>query len=436
MTGLNRADLGRLSRTPVTSVVSPPMSIATSLTADDLRTLIRGYADALAAHRETINRLNVYPVPDGDTGTNMALTLASVVAELDGAESDLDSTCQAISHGSLMGARGNSGVILSQILRGLSAEFRAAPAIDGAAFATALDAAATAAYGAVMKPVEGTILTVVRVAAEGGRAAADAGSDLLGVLEAAHASGTDALARTPEMLQVLADAGVVDSGGTGLMLMFDVALNIVCGRPIPEAAEDPAGASAEFLDAFDAAHGDGSHDGSLASLRYEVMYFLEAPDEAVPGFKDVWSTLGDSIVVVGGDGIWNCHIHTDDIGATIDAAVDIALHDGGADWAPSATLGNGWAWCDPSTTQNPEGLNYNMTQAVGPLAPIARLPGGSLGYMMPRWSQACDSRFYCGVREEARGARGGARTLGVLAVRGGAWLVRWGARAARRNFLR
>ncbi|MEI7623276.1 MAG: DAK2 domain-containing protein [Actinomycetes bacterium] len=299
------------------------MSIATSLTADDLRTLIRGYADALAAHRETINRLNVYPVPDGDTGTNMALTLASVVAELDGADPDLDSTCQAISHGSLMGARGNSGVILSQILRGLSAEFRAAPEIDGATFATALDAAATAAYGAVMKPVEGTILTVVRVAAEGGRAAADAGSDLLGVLEAAHASGTDALARTPEMLQVLADAGVVDSGGTGLMLFFDVALNVVSGRPIPEAAEDPAGASAEFLQAFDAAHGDGSHDGSLAGLRYEVMYFLEAPDEAVPGFKDVWATLGDSIVVVGGDGIWNCHIHTDDIGATIEAAVDI-----------------------------------------------------------------------------------------------------------------
>ena len=135
--------------------------------------------------------------------------------------------------------------------------------------------------------------------------------------------GTDALARTPEMLQVLADAGVVDSGGTGLMLFFDVALNIVSGRPIPEAADDPVGASAEFLDAFDAAHGDGSHNGSLASLRYEVMYFLEAPDEAVPGFKDVWSTLGDSIVVVGGDGIWNCHIHTDDIGATIDAAVEI-----------------------------------------------------------------------------------------------------------------
>ncbi|MEX1217944.1 MAG: DAK2 domain-containing protein [Acidimicrobiales bacterium] len=299
------------------------MSIVSAFTADDLRMLIRGYADALATHRETINRLNVYPVPDGDTGTNMALTLASVVTELDGAETDLDSTCQAISHGSLMGARGNSGVILSQILRGLSAEFRTAPAIDGAAFATALDAAATAAYGAVMKPVEGTILTVVRVAAEGGRSAADAGADLLGVLEAAHASGTEALARTPEMLQVLADAGVVDSGGTGLMLFFDVALNIVCGRPIPDAAEHSVGASEEFLGAFGAAHGDGSHEGSLAGLRYEVMYFLEAPDEAVSGFKDVWSTLGDSIVVVGGDGIWNCHIHTDDIGAAIEAAVEI-----------------------------------------------------------------------------------------------------------------
>ena len=299
------------------------MSTVTSLSAADLRTLISGYADALAAHRETINRLNVYPVPDGDTGTNMALTLASVVAELDGATADLDATCQAISHGSLMGARGNSGVILSQILRGLSAEFRAAEVIDGAAFATALDAAATAAYGAVMKPVEGTILTVVRVASEGGRAAADAGCDLLGVLEAAHAAGTDALARTPEMLQVLADAGVVDSGGTGLMLLFDVALNIVCGRPIPEAADDPAGASSEFLEAFDAAHGDGSHDGSLAGLRYEVMYFLEAPDDSVPGFKDMWATLGDSIVVVGGDGLWNCHIHTDDIGAAIEAGVDV-----------------------------------------------------------------------------------------------------------------
>ena len=303
-----------------------PVPTAIRLTAEDLRSLIRGYADALAAHREVINRLNVYPVPDGDTGTNMALTMASVVAELDAAGTDLDATCQAIAHGSLMGARGNSGVILSQILRALSAGLRSAGAegrdLDGSVVADALDAAAEAAYGAVMKPVEGTILTVVRVAAEGGRVASDAGADLEGVLEAARAAGADALARTPEMLPVLRDAGVVDSGGTGLMLLFDVALNIVCGRPVPEPDIDAGGASAEFLAEFESAHAGGGH-GGVADLRYEVMFLLDAPDESVVGFKDVWATLGDSIVVVGGDGLWNCHIHTDDIGAAIEAGVEV-----------------------------------------------------------------------------------------------------------------
>jgi len=292
-----------------------------SLTAADLRALVAGFADALAAHRETINRLNVYPVPDGDTGTNMALTLSSVVAELEGAAPDMAATCAAIAHGSLMGARGNSGVILCQILRGLSKEFEAAEAVDATTLAAALDAASAAAYGAVGRPVEGTILTVVRVAAESARAACDAGADLLGVLEAARAGGGEALAETPEMLPVLKEAGVVDAGGTGLLLLLDVALHLVDGRPVPEPEVDPEGASAEFLEAFEAAHEEG--DGSLASLRYEVMYFLEAPDESIPGFKDVWATLGDSIVVVGGDGLWNCHIHTDDIGPAIEAGIDV-----------------------------------------------------------------------------------------------------------------
>ena len=293
------------------------------LTADDLRAVIEGYADALAAHRESINRLNVYPVPDGDTGTNMALTLKSVVEELADAGPDMDATCTAVAHGSLMGARGNSGVILCQILRGLSAVFKEAGTIDSASVADALDAASAAAYGAVGRPVEGTILTVARVAAESGRAAADSGADLLGVLEAARAGGGEALAETPEMLPVLKEAGVVDAGGTGLLLLLDVALNRVDGRAVPEPDDDLEGASAEFLQAFEAAHGDGSHGGGLASLRYEVMYFLEAPDESIPGFKDMWATLGDSIVVVGGDGLWNCHIHTDDIGPAVEAGIDV-----------------------------------------------------------------------------------------------------------------
>ena len=259
------------------------MSVLAQLSADDLRALVRGYADLLSLHREAINRLNVYPVPDGDTGTNMSLTMASVVTEVDGADPDLAAVCQAISHGSLMGARGNSGVILSQILRGLAESFRAADVIDGATVAIALDRAATAAYGAVMRPVEGTILTVVRAVADGAAEAAGDGADLAAVLLAGHERGTDALARTPEMLPVLAEAGVVDSGGTGLMLLVDVALNLVDGRPLPEPPTD-GGISADFSAAFDAAHAGDGH-GGVADLRYEVMYFLEAPDEAIPASR-------------------------------------------------------------------------------------------------------------------------------------------------------
>nr|WP_249420427.1 DAK2 domain-containing protein [Rhabdothermincola salaria] len=293
------------------------------LTADDLRDLVRGYAEILAVHREAINRLNVYPVPDGDTGTNMSLTMASVVTEVEGAEPGMASVCQAISHGSLMGARGNSGVILSQILRGLCEVFREVDDLEPPTVAAALDRAATAAYGAVMKPVEGTILTVVRAVADGVADAVADGADLVGALEAGRRRGSDALARTPELLPVLAEAGVVDSGGTGLMLLVDVALHLADGRPLPEPATGEV--SAEFSAAFAAALSDDTHHGhgGPADLRYEVMYFLEAPDEAIPGFKDVWATLGDSIVVVGGDGLWNCHVHTDDIGAAIEAAVDI-----------------------------------------------------------------------------------------------------------------
>ena len=286
------------------------------LDAAAVRAAVHGYRDALAAHREAINRLNVYPVPDGDTGTNMALTLGSVCEELATADDDMASTCKAVSHGSLMGARGNSGVILSQILRGLAEVWREADDAGPAEVATAMEQASTAAYGAVMKPVEGTILTVVREASEAAVERAGAGGSLVDVLDAARERGADALARTPELLPVLAQAGVVDAGGSGFLLLLDVLLSVVDGRPVPEpdvSAEGPA------LDLTDVHAAD--HDG-IADLRYEVMYFLEADDAAIPHFKDVWAGIGDSIVVVGGDGIWNCHIHTDDIGAAIEAAID------------------------------------------------------------------------------------------------------------------
>ncbi len=299
------------------------MTALDHLGAADLRAIVHAYREALAAHREPINRLNVYPVPDGDTGTNMSLTLVSVSDDVDAAGDGLAEVCKAIAHGSLMGARGNSGVILSQVLRGLVGVIGEADGCDGPTFARALRAASDAAYQAVMRPVEGTILTVVREAAEAAEAtvAATPGAGLATVVEASRDAGSVALEKTPELLPVLAEAGVVDAGGTGLLLLLDVVLHVVDGRPVPEprVGEGVVRADARVVHAGAGAGGDGH---GVSDLRYEVMYFLEAPDESIPAFKDVWAGIGDSIVVVGGDGIWNCHIHTDDIGAAIEAAVD------------------------------------------------------------------------------------------------------------------
>jgi hypothetical protein len=279
-----------------------------------LRDTMVSFRDAVRAHARAIDRLNVYPVPDGDTGTNMARTLDAVVEALDGADGDMHGTCQAISRGSLMGARGNSGVILSQILRGIAGVLEGAGDATGSTLAEAFRAAATAAYAAVLKPVEGTILTVARVAAEAAEAAARQGGSVLEVLDAARIGARDALAHTPDQLTVLREAGVVDAGGAGFVLLLDAALHVVDGRPLPEPDEAPA-ADAPSIHDF-------AHRGDVSELRYEVMYFLDLPDERIDAFKHEWGEIGGSIVVVGGDGLWNCHIHTDDIGAAVEVALD------------------------------------------------------------------------------------------------------------------
>ena len=283
----------------------------------DLVAVVTAYRDALRAHRDTINRLNVYPVPDGDTGTNMALTLDAVAGELAGHDSDdMVAVTNAISHGSLMGARGNSGVILSQILRGISDVVRDAGGIDAAVVAAALRRASDSAYAAVGNPVEGTILSVVRAGAEAAERCGP-GATLVDVLSAARDGAADGLARTPEQLAVLKSAGVVDAGGAGLLLLLDSFLHVADGRPLPDPPE-AAGSPVLLMPVEDS----GDEDGGVGELRYEVMYLLEAPDESVPVFRDVWAGIGDSIVVVGGGGTWNCHIHTNDIGAAIEAALD------------------------------------------------------------------------------------------------------------------
>jgi len=291
-----------------------------TLGATELRLIITVFRDAMKVHAPSINRLNVYPVPDGDTGTNMFRTLEAVVAELNGADDNLVATCAAISHGSLMGARGNSGVILSQILRGLASTIGGDASHAGVTAAVVSDAftrAAAAAYEAVLKPIEGTILTVVRETAEGGAQAAHNGATLADVLIAARESGRTALAHTPELLPVLKEAGVVDAGGAGFLLLMDAFIHVVTGESMPE-PDETAGPTPEQLDAVaQRHHEDGTVD--VSELRYEVMFLLNLDDSRAPDFKSAWGSLGDSIVVVGGDGLYNCHIHTNDIGATIEA---------------------------------------------------------------------------------------------------------------------
>ena len=291
------------------------MSTPTKLTARDLRAAITTFAGLLRSHREVINRLNVYPVPDGDTGTNMTLTIESVVAAFGPEETDpsMESVCQAIARGSLMGARGNSGVILSQLLRGLVEKFRAAAAVTPQLLAESLTHADVLARQAVVRPVEGTILSVARAAAQGANSAT---TSLTALVRAARDRAREALAHTPDQLAVLKQAGVVDSGGTGLLLLFDALCYVVANDPLPE----PPPTSSINVRVHEEVR--SAHGGDLAGLRYEVMYLLDAADEKIAAFREVWSGLGDSIVIVGGEGLYNCHIHTDDIGASIEAALD------------------------------------------------------------------------------------------------------------------
>ena len=289
--------------------------------AEALRDTVITFRDTMKRHAAGINLLNVYPVPDGDTGTNMSRTLDAVVTELENADHALEPTCEAISHGSLMGARGNSGVILSQILRGLVTTLRTATPGSATKVAAALKAASVASYEAVLKPIEVTILTVVRETADAAQRAASDGATLAAMLHVARAAGRTALANTPEQLPVLKDAGVVDAGGAGFMLLMDAALHVVDGEPLPEPSE-AIGTSKEQLDSV-SHRASTSGEVDVSELRYEVMFLLNIEDAKSKEFMQAWGKIGDSIVVVGGDGLYNCHVHTNDIGAAIEAPLEL-----------------------------------------------------------------------------------------------------------------
>ncbi|WKU04610.1 DAK2 domain-containing protein [Micromonospora sp. HUAS LYJ1] len=279
---------------------------------------------ALRRHQGEIDELNVYPVPDGDTGTNLVLTLTSaqqaLAMELGTLPEDRTTAhgqaLRLMARGALLGARGNSGVILSQILRGLADALGDVPAVAGRALAAALRDAATAAYAAVARPVEGTVLSVVAAAATAAeRADSD---DLCTVARSAAAEATRALARTPGQLPVLARAGVVDAGGRGLCLLLDALVEVVTG----EAPPGPAPVARPVRPPLAVVRETGSPE-----YAYEVQFLLDAPPEAVTRMRAELATLGDSLVVVGDGGspadstTWNVHVHVNDVGAAVEAGV-------------------------------------------------------------------------------------------------------------------
>lgn len=288
--------------------------MGTVLDARILREAMARYLEALTAHREEIDSLNVFPVPDGDTGTNLLLTQRVVdeaLREL-GDGDDLIRLGEAVSRAALMGARGNSGVILSQILRALFGGLCADGAAGGRALAEALALADEEARKAVAKPVEGTMISVLRDAAAAARQAAWDTDDPSVVAHAAVEAASASLERTTEQLEDLKRAGVVDAGGKGLLLLLDGFASAIRGEPLSV----EVGSLGPVRRTAQAAPTSG--------YGYEVMYLLECSEGDIPSLRGSLSSLGDSVVVVGGGGLYNVHVHTDEPDAAVERGRTLA----------------------------------------------------------------------------------------------------------------
>ncbi|MCY9545828.1 DAK2 domain-containing protein [Lysinibacillus xylanilyticus] len=265
-----------------------------------------------------VDSLNVFPVPDGDTGTNMNLSMTSGAKETEQyASAHIGKTAQALSKGLLMGARGNSGVILSQLFRGFGKSIEKEATIDAKGFAGAFQAGVETAYKAVMKPVEGTILTVAREAAKKGVEVAETETDIIAVMEAFTAEAQASLQRTPELLPVLKEVGVVDSGGQGLLFVYEGFLASLKGEPLPVKNE------ATLDDLINAEHHRAQDFMDTADIEFgyctEIMVRLEEGKEpfSEEQFRNELSPLGDSLLVISDEEIAKVHIHSEQPGAVL-----------------------------------------------------------------------------------------------------------------------
>ncbi|MDQ1722362.1 MAG: fatty acid kinase [Pseudonocardiales bacterium] len=285
------------------------------LDASAVRRWCTAAVEGLDARRGEIDDLNVFPIPDGDTGTNLALTMHSAA---DAVAADRSGTVggvlAAMAKGALLGARGNSGVIVSQIISGLAEAFDGAVDADGRLLVKGLRLATDAAYAAVADPVEGTMLSVVRGSAEAAEQL-DGTPELAAAVSAAAAGAAAALAGTTQQLAVLAEAGVVDAGGCGLLVVLDALAAVVTGHGSAVPAQRSPTRSRLALETV--------RESGSPEFGYEVQYLLHAAEPTLAPLKAALAELGDSLVVVGtGDGLFNVHVHVNDVGAAIEAGVE------------------------------------------------------------------------------------------------------------------
>ncbi|MGZ5370231.1 DAK2 domain-containing protein [Aeromicrobium sp.] len=290
------------------------MSVTMTMTPEAFAEWSRLCVKALGLARAEIDALNVFPVPDSDTGTNVYLTFIAGADGLSalGEDAPFPEMIKTYVDGLLTGAKGNSGVILSQLVRASFHELSNKPVVGAADVARSFHLATEAAYAAVGEPVEGTILSVARAAAAGAAQAVDSGKNARETFAAAADWARVALARTPEQMERLARAGVVDAGGRALVVVLNTTEHALTGRfpgdyfsapqplPVPIANDDlvPGGPS------------------------YEVMYLLDAEDDSIGPLRAALAPLGDSLVVVGSEGLWNVHVHVDDVGAAVEAGIE------------------------------------------------------------------------------------------------------------------
>ncbi|MCI0842426.1 MAG: DAK2 domain-containing protein [Chloroflexi bacterium] len=288
-----------------------------SLSGADLREMFRAASRWLELNKEQVNAINVFPVPDGDTGTNMHLTMRSTMEETDRRQdSEAGAVLAAMSHGALMGARGNSGVILSQIVRGLALAVEGVAVLDAKALAAGLQQGSDTAYKAVTQPTEGTILTVIRDVASA--AGDNSNGDVVALMAAVVDAARDSVARTPDLLPVLAEAGVVDAGGQGLFVLLEGMLRHLRGEAIEgEAAAADGSLEKEFLSVV-----EQHHQAEESPYGYCTEVLIEGQALSVDDLRERVLAMGDSVLVVGDESLLRIHVHTDDPGGLLALGTD------------------------------------------------------------------------------------------------------------------